>query len=578
MLNKEKFKLLHSIRGFAALMVVIGHAKFPFWCGGTEYVKKFPQQDWNFFDKLVFGLDMFSSNPALMVIVFFVLSGFFIAYSFENNKWKIRHFYTNRAIRYHYPELWLTAVYINFFNVQPLISHVIFVHIILAVILTIGIIALSEEIDKRIIFKILGILSLFFGGIVIFSIIPQTKFYIDYRSIIFPKFIIISLFFVWFILLFLRKSRDLFYPLLALPIINITLAPVIFTSIILYLLVISIIYKNFVNQLKPIILTIFFALCIWIFYFIQKKIEIYGLPVSEIIKINKSQPLQILNVFVASFIIYFSVFIWYFIPGIFIYYKNRNRELKDTIWYNIFLFGFIILFSGSFFWAILNPLHDSNQFYVLPVYFFSNILISLLFLLYLKKSYNFGHIVKKLFYLYLLFIIFINIYNIKYNCVFFKMRDIKSMYSKEYIDKIFAVIKCEDEIPNIGTIYSRIDIYYSFDAQVTITYLPPIDNMIPFHNTVNLNSPYDFIYRTDSYKIIKRSENIINNNLFIKYLKKENYNEKNIDELRIRFIKENNIKYLVLKKGYKLPPIYDEIVKEQYYDNITGENFVILSY
>lgn len=103
MLNKEKFKLLHSIRGFAALMVVIGHAKFPFWCGGTEYVKKFPQQDWNFFDKLVFGLDMFSSNPALMVIVFFVLSGFFIAYSFENNKWKIRHFYTNRAIRIYIP-------------------------------------------------------------------------------------------------------------------------------------------------------------------------------------------------------------------------------------------------------------------------------------------------------------------------------------------------------------------------------------------------------------------------------------------------------------------------------------------
>jgi hypothetical protein len=66
------------------------------------------------------------------------------------------------ASPYHYPELWLTAVYINFFNVQPLISHVIFVHIILAVILTIGIIALSEEIDKRIIFKILGILSLFF--------------------------------------------------------------------------------------------------------------------------------------------------------------------------------------------------------------------------------------------------------------------------------------------------------------------------------------------------------------------------------------------------------------------------------
>lgn len=32
-------KYLHAIRGFAALIVVIAHAKFPFWSGGQEYVK-----------------------------------------------------------------------------------------------------------------------------------------------------------------------------------------------------------------------------------------------------------------------------------------------------------------------------------------------------------------------------------------------------------------------------------------------------------------------------------------------------------------------------------------------------------
>jgi len=126
MINKEQFKLLHSIRGLAALIVVIAHAKFPFWCGGTEYVKKFPQQDWNFFDKLVFGLDMFSSNPALMVIVFFVLSGFFIAYSFENNKWKIRHFYTNRAIRIYIPYIASIILTIILFYSATLINNELF--------------------------------------------------------------------------------------------------------------------------------------------------------------------------------------------------------------------------------------------------------------------------------------------------------------------------------------------------------------------------------------------------------------------------------------------------------------------
>ena len=126
MIDKEKFKLLHSIRGFAALMVVIGHAKFHFWSGGIEYIKKFPKEDWNIFDKLLFGLDMFSSNPALMVIVFFVLSGFFIAYSFQNNKWKTKHFYINRAIRIYIPYIASIILTIILFYSATLINNELF--------------------------------------------------------------------------------------------------------------------------------------------------------------------------------------------------------------------------------------------------------------------------------------------------------------------------------------------------------------------------------------------------------------------------------------------------------------------
>lgn len=38
LLSKEKLVLLHSIRGFAALIVVIAHVKFPFWSGGVANV------------------------------------------------------------------------------------------------------------------------------------------------------------------------------------------------------------------------------------------------------------------------------------------------------------------------------------------------------------------------------------------------------------------------------------------------------------------------------------------------------------------------------------------------------------
>ncbi len=126
MINKEKLVLLHSIRGFAALIVVIAHSKFPFWSGGKEFVQAFPRGSWNLFDYIVFAIDMFTSNATVMVIIFFVLSGFFIAYSFETNTWKLKHFYVNRAIRIYTPYLGSIIFTIILFKVATLINPELF--------------------------------------------------------------------------------------------------------------------------------------------------------------------------------------------------------------------------------------------------------------------------------------------------------------------------------------------------------------------------------------------------------------------------------------------------------------------
>lgn len=127
MINKEQFKLLHSIRGLAALIVVIAHAKFPFWCGGQEYVAKYPLSNWNIFDYLVFAIDMFTSNATVMVIIFFVLSGFFIAHSFETNAWKKRHFYVNRTIRIYIPYIGSLILTVILFKLATLINPELFI-------------------------------------------------------------------------------------------------------------------------------------------------------------------------------------------------------------------------------------------------------------------------------------------------------------------------------------------------------------------------------------------------------------------------------------------------------------------
>lgn len=113
---------LHIIRGLAALYVALGHAKVVFWVGGREYIDKFPRSEWGIIDYLLFALDLFSSSAQEFVIVFFVLSGFFIAYSFDKNNWSWKGFYANRALRI-YPPYIASAIFavaviffINYYN------------------------------------------------------------------------------------------------------------------------------------------------------------------------------------------------------------------------------------------------------------------------------------------------------------------------------------------------------------------------------------------------------------------------------------------------------------------------------
>lgn len=99
--------LLHAIRGIAALYVVVFHAKFILWSGGREYLAQYPRASWGIADYFLFSIDMLFSAGSQMVMIFFVLSGFFIAMSFENIKGsiseKLKYFYSVRFIRIYMP-------------------------------------------------------------------------------------------------------------------------------------------------------------------------------------------------------------------------------------------------------------------------------------------------------------------------------------------------------------------------------------------------------------------------------------------------------------------------------------------
>jgi peptidoglycan/LPS O-acetylase OafA/YrhL len=102
-LLKENIKYLHIVRGFAAFLVVLFHSKWPFWIGGSAFFARHRFSDLSLIDKLGVALAMISGNGTAMVIVFFVLSGFMISYSYTKNSWTYKDFLINRALRIYIP-------------------------------------------------------------------------------------------------------------------------------------------------------------------------------------------------------------------------------------------------------------------------------------------------------------------------------------------------------------------------------------------------------------------------------------------------------------------------------------------
>jgi peptidoglycan/LPS O-acetylase OafA/YrhL len=96
-------KYLHIVRGLAALLVVVFHAKYIFWVGGTVYNKEVGLH--GIAGYFLFGADMLSSCGKECVVVFFILSAFVIKHSFSGHHYTWKNFYTIRLIRIYWPFL-----------------------------------------------------------------------------------------------------------------------------------------------------------------------------------------------------------------------------------------------------------------------------------------------------------------------------------------------------------------------------------------------------------------------------------------------------------------------------------------
>jgi peptidoglycan/LPS O-acetylase OafA/YrhL len=109
------FSILDSLRGVAALYVVIKHCRGLLFAGLNDFIQLHPRVSWSFYDYATLLPLMATRLGREFVIFFFVLSGFSIAHSLRN-KPSIPGFFLRRAIRLYPPYVfalvWAVAVFL----------------------------------------------------------------------------------------------------------------------------------------------------------------------------------------------------------------------------------------------------------------------------------------------------------------------------------------------------------------------------------------------------------------------------------------------------------------------------------
>ena len=120
---KPNFKILDGLRGIAATYVLINHSRGHLLAGGNDYAKIIPISKWSLWDKIYYSSLQLTSLGRESVILFFILSGFSIAYSLQK-KIILTDFYKRRIIRLYPPYLmalmWAEHVFQNSNRLTPL--------------------------------------------------------------------------------------------------------------------------------------------------------------------------------------------------------------------------------------------------------------------------------------------------------------------------------------------------------------------------------------------------------------------------------------------------------------------------
>lgn len=484
------------------------------------------------------------------------------------------------ASPYHYFELWLNAGIASYSNVSMLETLVIIVYTILATVFAIGMISLTRIFTKNIWMQIISVFATFFVSITNFDF--NVGFNLlealiingsEYSIMLTTKTLVFGIFYIWTLIELLREKDLFFFPLMLLAIANFVSIPVVFFSLFLFTVYISINNKSFAFFLKGISFLSLLSFFIFAFYFFQAQKETIATDALEIIlkqfKTSFSILKSILKLIV--FVIIYNIIYWG--PILILYLFNKNKRvlvlLRKTK--KVYLFLWAVLVSGFVTYQLMAPMRDSHQFFTLPIMIIT--IVGFLLLLMCYVSWKNNKWIRVGIVSYILIVCFFNIKVIFGHNMFICSKD-----------------KCSQEY--MINIKNQIDIRKNFNYSCAI-----LKDTIDLQKESEINPAYEtqsnYIYNiSDSLNLVSLNTwycpSKFTNNMFVQHsinsspfkLFMTEYQLKNgkseIELMQYEFVKKYDIDFIILTRNAKLPLIFNDIIDTIYIDNLSGDECVFL--
>lgn len=504
---------------------------------------------------------------------------------------------TAGAQPYHYVELWLTYMVSTLCKINPLLVISVILKSFFTGLLVMGMFALTNLYTKHIRMYIIAFFSILFGAIVL-DYSPALQMAINAHQV---KMLLVAMFFVWFVILVIKKEAYWFYPLLMLPFINIATLPVIACVLCIYALFIW--FRNHKQKaIKILISTLGVSLFIALFYAFQSKSETAYIELTYSDWKERFLPYYTFNFFIHDTIRYikhYILYIPYFLPlgFICIYYRKANKnnfciELWEKYKFLI-VFFFVSVVCGYILSFIFYPLirYDNMQLISLTSTALLNIFVFLSFLIAYTKAPHIKHM-KNVLYICMLLCVFYNVfvfYSTKKHLVFYPEQTRDSAYitnvSNYFTTNNFSVYGARIQDTSEFTIIDKVSMR---NELMSGYWFIPFSTSVNFLYTTSLNTTY--IIQADTIKHITKPDERMNyfwqknqtENLaqapfsVFSYKYQAEHGHTHIDTLQFKFVKKYNIDYLVLSKQAELPTVFNPYIDTVFADKMTGERFVFL--